>query len=78
MTAQEYTKKWKNLRDTFVRELKKTKAQKSGDKGPNYTSQWPYFEQLLFLTDTVRHKPLVNYTVITGQCGRLLYWLFIS
>ena len=42
MTAQECLKKWKNLRDTFVRELRK-QDQKSGDKGPNYVSRWPFF-----------------------------------
>ena len=45
-----------NLRDTFVRELRKTKGKKSGEKVPKYTSRWPYFEVLTFLTDTVRHR----------------------
>ena len=49
-------KKWKNLRDTFVRELRKVKKRKSGEKGPSYTSKWPYFEIMMFLSDTVKHR----------------------
>jgi hypothetical protein len=49
-------KKWKSLRDRFVRELKKTKHRVSGDSGPPATSSWKYFEVLMFLADTMKHK----------------------
>ena len=49
-------KKWKNLRDTFVRELRKVKKKVSGDKGPQYVSRWPFFYNLLFIADKVKHR----------------------
>ena len=49
-------KKWKNLRDTFVRELKKVKTKKSGDEGPAYISRWPLFSAMMFVADTVKHR----------------------
>ena len=53
----ECTKKWKILRDHFVRELRKKKRKKkTGTAGPEYTSNWPLYTMLTFLTDTVKHK----------------------
>lgn len=49
-------KRWKSLRDHFVRELRK-KKKPSGEAGPEYKSGWPLYEPLLFLTDTVKHRP---------------------
>ncbi|XP_047002788.1 uncharacterized protein LOC124620162 [Schistocerca americana] len=45
--------KWKNLRDTFRSELKKTRAERSGDQGglPPFQSNWPWYELMTFLTD---------------------------
>ena len=51
-------KRWKTLRDRFVRELKKTKGKKSGDAGPAIVSCWPLFEIMSFVSDTVKHKRL--------------------
>ena len=56
-TAEGCTKRWKALRDRFVRELKKTKT-KTGQAGPVVISCWPLFNVLSFITDTVRHKRL--------------------
>ena len=56
MTAEEALRKWKNLRDHFVRELKKVKKKPSGGKGPPYVSKWPYYEVMGFITDTVHHR----------------------
>ena len=47
-------KKWKKMRDHFVRELKKKKP--SGGKGPAFVLHWPFFEMLTFLNDTFRHR----------------------
>ena len=44
------------MRTTFVRELKKVKKKKSGEEGPAYVSRWPYYSNMLFLADTVRHR----------------------
>ena len=56
VTGQECMKKCKNLRDAFVRELRKVKKRKSGESGPCYTSKWPNFELMMFLSDTVKHR----------------------
>ena len=56
MRADEALKKWKNLRDHFVRELKKVKKRPSGEEGPPYVSKWAYYEVMNFITDTVRHR----------------------
>ena len=50
-------KKWKSIRDRFVRELKKVKNQRSGDPGPPYKPSWSLYNLLLFLVDSVRHRP---------------------
>ena len=50
-------KRWKALRDRFISEMKKVKAKKSGEPGPSYTSNWPFFHTISFVADTVRHRP---------------------
>ena len=52
---EECIKRWKTLRDHFVRELKK-KKKPSGEAGPEFKSSWHLFDLLIFLTDTVRHR----------------------
>ena len=53
----ECKKRWKSLRDKFVRELKLIKKKKvSGTSGPPPTSDWPYFTVMSFIQDTVRHR----------------------
>ena len=54
-SVDECKKKWRLIRDKYVRELRKVKDIKSGDAGPSYTSCWPHFASLAFLQDTVRH-----------------------
>ncbi|CAG4949129.1 unnamed protein product [Parnassius apollo] len=51
-TSETAKKKWKNLRDTFIKELKKIPKPRSGadaDNEPKYTGTWPYFESMSFL-----------------------------
>lgn len=52
-------KKWKSLRDTFGKELRKIPEGRSGDEGllnfETYTS-WPYFESMLFLKNQMRPR----------------------
>ncbi|XP_075444883.1 uncharacterized protein LOC142488352 isoform X2 [Ascaphus truei] len=46
--------KWKNLRDSFRRELKKIKPSDSGDEATSVyekTSSWPFFKQMEFLKE---------------------------
>ena len=49
-------KKWKQLRDRFVREIRKIKKRVSGEEGPPATSSWKFFTVLSFLEDTVQHR----------------------
>ncbi|CAK1585168.1 unnamed protein product [Parnassius mnemosyne] len=44
-------KKWKNLRDTYSKELKKMPKSRSGDSSSNYEPAWKYFTLLGFLKD---------------------------
>ena len=54
--AEQCSKKWKSLRDKYVRELKKIKKRVSGDPGPPPTSSWPYFNIMSFLESTIKHR----------------------
>ena len=45
-TVDQCVKKWKTLRDRFVKKLKKVKTRKSRDAGPAYTPLWRLFEVL--------------------------------
>ena len=45
------TKKWKNLRDKFVKELRQVKVLHSGDEGPPATFSWKFFNIMYFLKD---------------------------
>ena len=56
MSVEECIRRWKTLRDKYVRELKKVKCRKSGDAGPPYVSCWPAFEMMSFLSDSVKHR----------------------
>ena len=50
--VEDCTRRWKAIRDRFVRELKKVKTRKSGDAGPVYVPSWPLFESNEHQTDT--------------------------
>ena len=53
------SKRWKQLRDRYVRESQKTKEKKSGEEGSAYVSCWPLFQLLTCLEPTVKHRKLV-------------------
>ena len=53
---EECMKRGTSLRDHFVRELCK-KKRPSGEAGSEYKSSWPWYDLLLFLTNTVKHRP---------------------
>ena len=55
-TTDDCMKRWKAIRDQFVRELKKVKERRSGDPGPPYVPSWELFNALMFLQDSVRHR----------------------
>ena len=53
-------RKWKNLRDQFVHELKKVKKKrKTGEEGPLYVPSWELYSNKLFLQDSVKHRILL-------------------
>ena len=45
-------RKWRAIRDRFVRELKKINSSKSGNSGRPYAPTWSLFDVLSFLMDT--------------------------
>ena len=53
-TVEDCMKRFKSLRERFVREKKK-RTKKSGDAADN-TPVWPYYDLLLFLKDVVKHR----------------------
>ena len=57
LSTSDCISRWKTLRDKFVREVKKVKKRKSGDSGPPYASTWPLFSMMLFLADSIKHRP---------------------
>ncbi|XP_022162527.1 uncharacterized protein LOC111028264 [Myzus persicae] len=68
MDKEEAKKKWRNLRDTFLREKKKVKKCRSGDpqeRAEIYTGKWSYYNLLLFLKDTT--TPRVSDGNITDE-----------
>lgn len=48
-TSEICKKKWRGLRDTFIKEFRKV------TKEPNKPSNWRYYNKLIFLTDQIRH-----------------------
>ncbi|CAK1553313.1 unnamed protein product [Leptosia nina] len=58
-TEKALRKKWKNIRDQFMKEFKKIPVSRSGDAGADQnTSMWPYFKMMLFIKDDV--TPEIN------------------
>lgn len=54
-TGEDVKRKWKNIRDTYLKEKKKVKKSRSGDSQDNtevYTGKWVYYHLLYFLKDT--------------------------
>ena len=49
-------RRWKCLRDKYVREKKKITMGKSGDEGPPPKSTWPLFEIMSFIDETIHHR----------------------
>ncbi|CAB3222672.1 unnamed protein product [Arctia plantaginis] len=53
-TEKALRKKWKNIRDQFMKEFKKNPVPRSGDAGTDQnTSMWPYFQIMLFIKDDI-------------------------
>ena len=75
MTIPGCMKKWKNLRDHFVREIRKRRTKPSGGQGPPYESRWPHFEAMTFICDSVLHRGLVNRIKMLCTLYLLLYAL---
>uniref|UniRef100_A0A6P7FYR8 Uncharacterized protein LOC114335662 n=1 Tax=Diabrotica virgifera virgifera TaxID=50390 RepID=A0A6P7FYR8_DIAVI len=59
-TSADAQKKWKNLRDSFARELKKIPKRRSGadaeNGGGEYRGDWPYFEAMKFLEVVIKPR----------------------
>ena len=55
-TSEECHKKWRSIRNRYVRETKKVKERRSGDPGPPYTPVWELYDMLTFLKDQIKHR----------------------
>nr|XP_022904554.1 uncharacterized protein LOC111416692 [Onthophagus taurus]XP_022913138.1 uncharacterized protein LOC111423979 [Onthophagus taurus] len=58
-TADDVKKKWKNLRDSYNRELKKVEKPRSGsdaDQNGQYQGDWPHFESMQFLKTILKPR----------------------
>uniref|UniRef100_A0A1E1WBJ4 MADF domain-containing protein n=1 Tax=Pectinophora gossypiella TaxID=13191 RepID=A0A1E1WBJ4_PECGO len=49
--------KWRNIRDNFVKQLKKNARQNESGPGVKFTTPYGYFNNLLFLKDSVISNP---------------------
>ncbi|XP_039962929.1 uncharacterized protein LOC120776384 [Bactrocera tryoni] len=61
LKKEEVKKKWKYIRDQFRAELRKISVPISADSAnmeSDFNSKWPYFKQLLFLKDQMKHREL--------------------
>jgi len=59
IAEEDAKRKWRNLRDTFLKEKKKVKKCRSGDSHENaeiYTGKWIYYKLMLFLKDTTTSR----------------------
>ena len=56
-SVEECQKRWKCIRDRYVRKLKKVKKKKTEDGLKDvYTSTWTLYPLLTFLNASVRHR----------------------
>lgn len=55
-TVEQLKKRWKNLKDSYRRELKKITVSRSGEADTDTTVKWKYFELLGFLKDEILHN----------------------
>ncbi|XP_043470201.1 transcription factor Adf-1-like [Leptopilina heterotoma] len=61
ITADQAFKRWKKLKDIFVKERTKIKAYiPSGSSAQCHTEKWMYYDELIFLKDIVDHKSTVS------------------
>ena len=56
VTAEDCKRRWKALRDKFMREIKKVKKKRKSGAGPVYVSYWPHFQVMMFVSDTIKHR----------------------
>ncbi|XP_055525876.1 transcription factor Adf-1-like [Wyeomyia smithii] len=68
-------RKWKSLRDTFLKEMKRVPA----EKWPNLDvatyelyGAWPHFKSLLFLRDLVKPRSSIGYTTSNSDSEQQL------
>jgi len=62
-TVEEVKKKWRSLRDTFLKEKKKVTKSRSGNSQEGaevYTGKWNYFNLMIFLNDTTTPRKTDN------------------
>ncbi|XP_077523052.1 uncharacterized protein LOC144133846 [Amblyomma americanum] len=64
-------KRWKSLRDTFMKKRKEVTAIKSGAGADSVVNvRWPHFNQLLFLLDTLEYPETRGNLIKTWTCSK--------
>ncbi|PSN38145.1 hypothetical protein C0J52_23787 [Blattella germanica] len=58
--VEEIKKRWRNLRDSFRRELKKKNYESKSGSGRESSNTWAFFNQMTFLTDTMQPKSIAE------------------
>jgi len=61
LSVKEVNERWRNLRDTYVRILKKIKT------GKKTQVSWPYFNKLMFLQSAVSHRRKDRSKIVDGE-----------
>ncbi|PNF13591.1 hypothetical protein B7P43_G18142 [Cryptotermes secundus] len=61
ISVEDIKKRWRGLRDTFRKELKKCRDKRYGSGGDtSHEPKWAFFNQLWFLTDTVEPRSMTS------------------
>ena len=73
---------WKNLRDSFASKLRRIKAGKSGDglqdvQDANAAKKWAFFDQMMFLADTLSFRKYVKVKLIASLLCNTLKCSFL-
>lgn len=65
-TGSEAVKRWKSLRDTYVKKKKDVNAPRSGAGADEVVVvRWAHFKQMTFLNDTLEYTEYVKYILCT-------------
>ncbi|KAK8787437.1 hypothetical protein V5799_022788 [Amblyomma americanum] len=70
VTVEEIIARWKNLKDTYRREIKDEKDGKKSGSGATAKTAWPHLKQMEFLRDSMETRRFRHVTT-RHQCSEL-------